>query len=186
MAQRSWLVVLLAVTGLVLACSTVSVDSDWDPHVSFANLHTWAWIPEQAKPTGDARLDDPLVHKRIRQAIADTLSARGYQQLEAGRPDFFVAYHVAITQKLTTRTIYTGYHPYGYWGGGFAQTQVEPYDEGTLLIDVIDPRTMDLIWRGKAQSRLYELHDPAKREARVREVVGKVLDRFPPKPAGKG
>lgn len=182
MAKRLRLLTLLVLlAGIVLAgCSTVSVSSDWDRHASFANLHTWAWIPDQEKPTGDERVDDPLLRKRIRQAIADTLNARGYLEIEAGRPDFFVAYHVAVTQKLTTRTIYTGYYPYGYWGGGFAQTEVESYDEGTLLIDVVEPRTMDLIWRGKAQSPVKDLKSPADREARVRQVVKKVLDLFPP------
>ena len=58
--------------------------------------------------------------------------------------------------------------------------RVDQYEEGTLLLDFVSPRDRQLIWRGSAQSRLRDIKTPEKREARVREVVGKILERFPP------
>lgn len=175
--MRRWLLVCAVALS---ACSSVQVNSDWDPQADFAGLHSWSWQSATPLATGNARLDDPLVHKRIQAAIRSALEARGYAQLFSGKPDFEVAYHVAIQQKLDARTIYTGYGPYRGWGMAGAHTVVDSYEVGTLIIDFISPATNSVIWRGTAQSRLQELKTPEEREARVQEVVDQVLKRFPP------
>ena len=131
------LVLLLALS----ACSSVQVKQDWDPQANFAALHRWSWQSSTPVVTGNPRLDDPLVHKRIQGALADTLRTKGYAQTTS-KPDFLVTYHIAIEQKLDAQTIYTGYGPYrGWYGVGGTQTVVEQYDLGTLLVDFIDPNT---------------------------------------------
>jgi uncharacterized protein DUF4136 len=162
------------------ACSTVDVKSDWDPAANFGALHTWKWQSATPVPTGNVRLDDPLVHKRIQAAIRTALDGRGYRQVVEGKADFEVAYHVAIDRKLDAHTIYTGYGPYRGGGMGGTQTVVDSYDVGTLMIDVIDPATNSVTWRGTAQTRLQDLQTPEEREKRVQEVVDGVLERFPP------
>jgi len=170
----------LALALALSACSSVQVKTDWDPEADFAGLHTWAWQKETPSPTGNPRLDDPLVHKRIQAAILAALARRGYTKVDQGRPDFEVAYHVAIEQRLDAQTIYTGYGPYRGGGMAGAHTVVDSYDLGTLMIDFISPVTNSVIWRGTAQSRLQDLKTPAEREQRVQEVVDEVLDKFPP------
>ena len=172
---------LAAALLLVLsACSSVQVKSDWDPDANFAGLRTWTWQGATPALTGNPRLDDPLVHKRIQSAIRAGLERRGYRFLAEGKPDFEVAYHVAIEQKLDAQTIYTGYGPYRGWGMAGAHTVVDSYDLGTLMIDFITPTTNSVIWRGTAQSRIQELKTPQEREQRIQEVVDEVLDKFPP------
>src|SRR5262245_35954129 len=122
----------LALALVLSACSTVQVKTDWDSEANFAGLHTWAWQKETPSPTGNPRLDDPLVHKRIQAAIQAALAVRGYAKVDPGRADFEVAYHVAIEQRLDARTIYTGYGPYPGWSTGGAHTVVDSYDLGTL------------------------------------------------------
>ena len=51
------------------ACSSVQVNSDWDPDANFAGLHGWTWQTATPALTGNPRLDDPLVHGRIQSAI---------------------------------------------------------------------------------------------------------------------
>lgn len=170
----------LLVAFAVCACSSVQVKSDWDPEANFSALHTWKWQSATPVPTGNLRLDDPLVHKRIQAAIRGGLEARGYRQVLEGKADFEVAYHVAIQQKLDAQTIYTGYGPYRGWGAGGTRTIVESYDVGSLVIDFIDPATNAVTWRGTAQTRLQDLRTPEEREKRVQEVVDEVLERFPP------
>jgi len=172
---------LLALAVALCACSSIEVKQDWDPHANFSTLHSWAWQKQTPAVTGNPRLDDPLVHGRIQSSIENTLAEKGYPKAMSGRPDFLVAYHIAIQQKLDAQTIYTGYGPYrGWYGMGGAQTVVDQYDVGTLLVDVIDPGTNDVIWRGTAQSRLQELKTPEERQARIQDAVNRVLEQFPP------
>jgi hypothetical protein len=170
----------LAIAVALCACSTVEVNSDWDPSAKFSGLRTWTWQRGTPEATGNPRLDDPLVHKRIQTAIVLGLQKKGYRLVSPPeKPDFEVSYNVAINQKLDARTIYTGYGPYRGWVGG-SQTIVDTYDVGTLILDFVDPATNSVIWRGTAQTRLQELKTPEERERRVQEVVDDVLERFPP------
>ena len=99
----------------------------------------------------------------------------------------FVSYHIGIEQKLDVQTIHRSYgygygrsRRYGGVGGGYSETYVRQYEEGTFVLDMVDPQRMELIWRGSAQSRISEKTSPEERESRVREVVEKVLAQYPP------
>jgi len=57
---------------------------------------------------------------------------------------------------------------------------VSYYDEGTVVLDIIDPKTRNLVWRGSAQSRVDDGDTPEERDARVNEAYRRILERFPP------
>lgn len=173
---------LLLLTVLI-GCSSVKVDSDYDPKVDFTSLDSYAWLPEPRAKTGNPRLDNPLLTSRIEQAIEASLAAKGLSKVDAATADFFVTFHIAIDQKLDVTTIPTTYGYYGRWGGfyGGSETRVDQYDEGTLLIDFIDRDKDDLLWRGSGQSRIRPTNSPEEREKKVRTVVDAILERFPPK-----
>jgi hypothetical protein len=164
----------------------IDVHADWDPAARFEQMHTWAWLPGSLDPALGAvpgRQADPLVQQRIQRAIESGLATRGYVQLQSGAPDFYVAYHTAIDEKIDAQTVYPGYgvSPYGRVWPGPPETYIDTYELGTVLIDVIDPESRQLLWRGTAQSRLQELKDPEQREARVRKAVEGMLSKFPPR-----
>jgi hypothetical protein len=172
--------------GLLLVClaacaPAIKVGQDYDPAAKLDGLHTWAWQPGFPRPTGDPRLDSGLLNERIQSALESGLATKGFSPAAVDEADFLVAYHVAIESKLDARTMYTGYGPYRGWGGG-ATTIVDQYEQGTLLVDFIDPKTHNVIWRGTAQSRVQESRDPEERQARVQAAVDKLLAQFPPQP----
>ena len=57
---------------------------------------------------------------------------------------------------------------------------VENYDQGTLVLDIVDGRSNELVWRGTAQARIDPSNSPEERQRRINEAVRKILDRFPP------
>jgi hypothetical protein len=171
----------VSVALLLAACSGVRVSADFDPTTDFSALETFDWLPD-AKPPGDGpELDDPLLDARIRRAVESTLTGRGFRAAGTGAPDFWIAYHIGVERKVDVDTIYRSYGRVGWRGGGYADTVVREYEEGTLLIDVLRPGSGELLWRGSAQARLREQPSPEDREKRVREVVEKILQQFPPK-----
>ena len=56
------------------------------------------------------------------------------------------------------------------------------FNEGTLILDIIDSPTQRHVWRGWAQGEIQKTVEPGVREKRIREAVRKILDEFPPKP----
>jgi hypothetical protein len=172
---------LLAVLWLAAGCSTMQIDSDWNPRARFDSLSTWDWLPGRPAVSTNLPTDLSLVAQRVETALEEGLTARGYQKVAEGTtPSFYVASHVAVDSKLEARTMYSSFGPGVWMGPSLAETYVDEYQQGTLLIDVIDPARREVIWRGRAQARVDDNSSPEKREARVREAVTKILAKFPP------
>ena len=61
------------------------------------------------------------------------------------------------------------------------ETRIDEYQQGSLVIDVIDPTSLELIWRGIGSKRLPESTDAAEMDKLVADVVKSILSKFPPK-----
>ena len=54
------------------------------------------------------------------------------------------------------------------------------YEKGTLFVDLVDPRTNQLVWRGWAEGSIDGVIDHQQwMEARVDEAVTQILARLP-------
>ena len=62
-----------------------------------------------------------------------------------------------------------------------SETRVDEYQQGSLIIDMIDPTSLELIWRGIGSKRLPESTDAAEMDKLVGEIVKSILVKFPPK-----
>ncbi|HXV27477.1 MAG TPA: DUF4136 domain-containing protein [bacterium] len=191
--NRQWIfLTALVFLGLTAAgCAGISVSSDYDSNANFTGFKTYDWAGLQPI-TGNPRLDNDILHERIRNAVDREFAAKGYQKIAGGSPDFKVAYHVGLEDKIDVMTF--NYYDYGYpayYGTyGFrhqmgawpaSQTSVYQYEEGTLILDIVDPATKKLIWRGTAKAEVSVSDSPEKKEARIDKAVHKILLQFPPK-----
>ena len=183
------LTIILATTLLVslVGCSGIKVESDFDPRVNFRSYETWDWMKTPTQDTGDPRLDDAILRGRIQSAVANTLLDKGFN-LSLDSPDFLVAYHVAIDQKLDMEVV-NNYYGYPYagdyasvWGPAIQGQEVKTteYEQGTLMVDVLDSTSKQLIWRGTAQAEIYPNQSPKDREKQINKAVGKIFSDFPP------
>jgi hypothetical protein len=69
---------------------------------------------------------------------------------------------------------------YGYCYDEGCRAGVLEYEAGTLVLDVVDPRTQRVIWRGWAQGSVEDiLHDQDRMARRIREGVRRMLERLP-------
>jgi hypothetical protein len=76
---------------------------------------------------------------------------------------------------------YSPYAPwgYGYWGGfNYGYTEVRSYKKGTLVLDIVDARTHQLVWVGTLEREVQSVNPSGKK---VRKAVSKLLKNFPPK-----
>ena len=70
---------------------------------------------------------------------------------------------------------------YGYSGAGYAGAgRVREYLQGTLVLDIIDVRTEEVIFRGWARKSLHSDPSPEKVRMYVTEAVEEILEDFPP------
>ena len=171
---------------LIASCSSISVKHDYDREANFVALKKFAWMQQPTTAMGDARAAmqrNTLLDQRIKNAVNGQLVGKGLRQ-DSNNPDFLIAYHVGIQDKIDVTTsgyAYAGRGRYYGWAGG--RVDVHQYQEGTLIVDFVDAKSKQLIWRGTAQKALDPNPTPEKIEKNIGEAVAKMLEKFPPPPA---
>jgi len=173
---------VLLLAAALAACASVQVDVDYDPDEDFSRYRSFAWFPRAQPVTGDYRVDNPFIERRIRAAVERTLGERGYLKVEDRAPDFYVVYHLQIEERIDIRTVNRGYVDYYGYYVAWPETRVTHYDEGTLVIDVADAREKQLVWRGVGVGRVRRRPTPEQTTADIDATVAQILARFPPEP----
>jgi hypothetical protein len=161
-------------TGIVLLLATATfagVKTDYDRKADFSRYKTYSWEKVQTQ--------DPLWVPRIKDAVNTTLATKGLTPVDSGGDISIVAMEMTKTNR-TLNTYYDGFGGGWRWGGGFgnATTTVDNYKVGTLVIDLFDPKTKDLLWRGSSSDTLSK--DSAKNIKNLDKGVQKIFDHFPP------
>jgi hypothetical protein len=159
-----------------LACAGFQVSVDYDPDEDFSSLRTFAWYGPPSSGTAVRHKD---LWQLVRPKIEWTLKQKGYTRAARASADFLVNYHLSLERRFDTRTINAPYRTSGNeWEvhRTVRKDVVVEYDIGTLVIDVLDPRTRRLVWRGTANKRLER--DPNAQD--VEGSIATVLARFPP------
>jgi hypothetical protein len=166
---------------ILTGCAGIQVTTDYDPDVDFSLLQNYAWMEGQQERPADPRVDNSLLNTRIRNAVDAELAGKGFGVTNPERADFLVGYHAAIRNKIDAYSMsnFYGYRP--GWRGGYSDIHVYEYEEGSLVIDFVDPATKNLLWRGAAQAEVNRAASPEKREIRIQKAVEKILSRFPPR-----
>ena len=159
---------------IYFSCSPYAVQIDYDRHVDFSRYKTYKYI-KKGKTDQTSKFQNDLNRKRFAQAIEKELSEKGYQRITDEKPDFKVVYHLRFQKKLDT-SIYG----YRYWPGteiSEAYIQRRVYQEGSLIIDIIDKEENQLAWRGSAEGVLNEGDDA---DELINSLVKEILKEFPP------
>ncbi len=154
------------------------VKTDFDHQANFSQYKTYSWQT--------IKDPNPLWDARIKNAVDAQLAAKGWTQVDSGGDVALVAIETTKTEK-TLQTFYNGFgggwgwRGFGGMGMGQATTTEQDYKEGTLLIDMYDAKTKQLIWRGSAEDTLS--NKAAKNEKNLDKGVAKMFKKFPPEPA---
>ena len=186
----------IAIALIFSACSTVQVESEYDKQANFAALRTFRWVEAPPVAVGDPRIDDSVLQARVQAAVNRELEAKGLRRMDSGAVDLLVNYYVNVEEKMTGQNLND---KYGYtqgtgwtqgarqgwsWGLGAYDAPSVPvtyYEEGSVIIDMIDPRTKRLIWRGSARTVVDLDSDDETRRARLNDAIQRVLAEFPPR-----
>lgn len=175
-----------AALALLAACSSYSVRYDYDPGAAFQGYRTWGWYAESRRAQGRKSEESPLTDRKVRTAVERQLAAQGFRMEAKADADFLVAYYpVYQTRRVRTGVMIGGAgwrRPWGYAvGPRFATTQVHAWREGTLVLEVIDNRSHQLVWQAAAEGALTRMDDPVEAQAQIDKAVADLLGRFPPK-----
>ena len=172
---------LLATSGLLAFLATAAAaDTSYDKGHDFSDYVRFAWLEPRSgttvvllgRSTFDARRLESA-HKRIEQAIRRELDQRGIEEGSAERADFFVRFHTSVDQRFELHADYRYRRPRFRLP---ATAHVDSYDEGTLVIDVIDADTEQLVWRTSVTRSI----EAPNLDKTIDKAVARALRKFPP------
>jgi hypothetical protein len=164
-------------------CATVSIVTDFDHAADFSRYRTFAVAGGHLSINGVSDDGNTIVKDRIRNALVAALRAKGLAEAPE-HPDLLVGYWAGARSRIEIE----GMPPYapemgpywygGWWGPGYTQWWTRTYEEGTLVIDLVDQASHRLVWRAYARTEI----KPPVSDEKVREIVDKAFRAFPPRP----
>jgi len=166
--------VLLTVT--TAGCATMTVGYHTASGANLERYQTWDWGPADALPISDPRLADNAFFKdHLEGAVEKRLASLGFIRAPVGLlPDLLIHYHTSINQRFLINETAAN------CATGDCQPQTIEYEQGTLVLDVVDTSMNRLVWRGWAQNSIKQpLGNEARLERQINEAVARVFAHFP-------
>lgn len=143
------------------------VTYDYDRSADFAALTSYVWV-------NGGRVADDLNHQRIVGAVDKQLAAKGNRKVDSvAGADLLVTYHIVISQDLAVSG-----NRYGL--NRLASARVEAVPVGALMVDIVNAKTRETVWRGMVSDDLDPKASPEKREKNLNKAVEKLFKNYPP------
>lgn len=173
------LMVVLGV-GLVAGCSTMKLKSQLADGADMSAYGTFQIHEIVDEDTDAANVNMDNV-ERIQASIASALEGLGYEQSDT--PDLKVAMYLKIEKRqgqypaYYTGPSYFG-HFYGYnYGPRYRKEVTLEYNEGTLIVDLVDEADNELVWQGIIEDEFFPTKELT--DADIRQTIGKLFKGFP-------
>jgi hypothetical protein len=166
----------------ILSCApAIKAGYDYDTKEDFSRYKTFDYLtfPENTQM-------NIFVLKRTKSLLTRELISKGLQQ-SSEKPDLLIAIHTRVRSRVQVGNLGYAYAPqvvywssYGYFGSyGW---QVREYQKGTLVVDFVDAREKEMVWRGVAEGSLPDIPQTEKIEKIVNQAVKEMMKYYPPPP----
>jgi hypothetical protein len=168
-----------------LSCAPpIKVNYDYNRQADFRAYKTYDWLSvsssaatQSAKATKER---DPVLDQRIKTITGELLRAKGFTQT-SDHPDLLLIYHRSVGDKTDIAGWGYTYGPsWGYYGPGPGEEATFASKQETLILDLIDARKKELVFRGRGLVVVGESGASTEREKTLRKVLSKILANYPP------
>jgi hypothetical protein len=171
--MKKMILITLAALAAAAIASAQDVNYNFDATAKFSDFKTYKWV----EIPGGVKLDD-LIARQLDSALQGELTKKGLSKVDSDTADLYIGYQVAVNQERSISAYGMG----GGWrmGGGMATAQTSTLQIGTLDLDMYNPVTKELIWRGAATKTIDTGAKPEKRADNIQKGAAKLLKNYPP------
>jgi hypothetical protein len=167
---------LSMVVGIALITCAVAMAQDVKynsmPGTDFSKFHTYKWVPIEG-----ASAPNQIMDAQIKQAIDAQLATKGLTKTDDDKADLYIGYQVAISQQKQWNAYGTGGMR---WGGGMASATESMITTGSLVVDMYEQGTKNLVWTGTATKQIDTNAKQDKIEKNLNKGMAKMLKNYPP------
>ncbi len=168
--------IFLVLLGVLASCNAVRVNYDYEKETDFTSYTTYKYYADME--TGLSDLDT----KRLLRVLDDALQSKGLRF--SSEPDFFINVQSTTFQTPKKNTVGVGLGGTGHSVGGGVSVGIpvgRPDVFREIRFDFVDSQKDMLYWQAISASSFRENVSPEVREENLRQVVEKVLSKYPPK-----
>jgi hypothetical protein len=144
----------------------VSVNYNHD--VDFAQFHTYAWGSNNANA-----IKDSILAQVAQQDINAAMQSKGLTMVQENQnPDLLLTANGGMREQ-------TSWNAWGMrgWGGGMGSLTPEQNVVGTMIVDLFNAKSQELVWRGIAENTLN--NKGSKNQEMVQKAVDKMFKQWP-------
>ena len=143
------------------------------PGVDFSKYHTYKWVNIEG-----GTHPNQIVDAEIKQSIDSQLTSKGLTKSDSDKADLYVGYQIAVDQEKQ-------WNAYGMGGGvrfgGMGTASSSTINVGTLVLDMYDPTSKQLVWTGQATKTIDPSSNQEKNQKSLNKAMQKLLKDYPPK-----
>lgn len=177
--------VVLVLIG-IYSCTPAREAAFVDKNIDFSKYKSLAYY---GWSKGSGSLINDSERTQIEKAFGTEFRNRGIEIRTISNEYDLVVSLFLILDKTTNTTAYNSHYGDGLYNGqvgfgsgfgiGYSGTTYKENDylEGTLIVDVIDAKTKELIWQGIGKG--FVDPDPATREKNIPKSVAKIMSTYP-------
>ena len=189
--KKSGLIAVVAAMILLVGCAHGPyVVTDYESTYDFSTLKTFS-VADPKQDVKENLLISPFTFSHVRATVESELAKRYQVAVKGAKPDFIVSYHIVVEEKIDPGT-YNSLYGFGYYGRpyryypspfyyGYGPLDGPTvYNQGSLIIDIVDGKTDKPIWRGVSEKRLRNGYNPQQQREVLSSAVAEVLATFPP------
>jgi hypothetical protein len=169
-------VFILLVVGTV-AAAKMKAYIGYDKNIDLGAIKTFDYRDVLASSVVDKA---PPVHEMIKLLIISKLQDGG-MKWDKENPDVLVTYHTDAAQAMKLNvTLYSYTYSAGWWwsplwGSGM---DVSTWTQGTLMVDIWNPKTETIVWRGAVVGVVPEDPSPAKAQKTIEKALNLMSKEF--------
>ncbi|UJH66591.1 DUF4136 domain-containing protein [Allomuricauda sp. SCSIO 65647] len=174
----NWVVVIVPALLLMVSCNSIKnlqTVVEYDKEANFNSYSSYKFLNEVS--VSDTHDNYSTENKRtFENSIHEQLKNKGLEETET--PDLYINFFVLDSHesKSITRTTYRDQQ---YGGMTHLDTYIKEYEQGTLIIDIVDASTKNLVWRGLATGVITGKQEDMQKT--IDEAVRAIVSKYPPK-----
>ncbi|MES3018865.1 MAG: DUF4136 domain-containing protein [Bacteroidota bacterium] len=194
--MKKLILLFASVTMILGACSPYNYYSYKSEKADFSKYQTFAWLPSKETKVNGV-FDNNIAEESIVEAASQALNEKGFR-LDSQQPDLLIKYTAVVNDKTRTtsnpvyyrspsyyvpRVAYSGGRRYFYYQyvNPFpvyvgSEMRKENFEEGSVMIDLIDRETSKVVWRGWGKG---QINNPEKAISDIPKVIEKIFGKFP-------
>lgn len=194
--MKKTLLLLFFISAILSGCSSYNYYAVSSNKVDISKYRTYAWVPGSELKANDY-YENSIADEKIIESANQVLSGKGLQ-LDNKRPDLLIRYTALVKDKTRYindpvyyqspvrlvpgmgyfrghRVFYYSYsRPFPVYVG--SEERKVKFEEGNIVIDLIDRKTSKVVWRGVAKG---EVDNPEKAINDLPKVVEKIFGKLP-------